>query len=353
VKTGWILGGALAVLAAVGYGCGRSDSAPAMLFQWEDYVAEPYLAAYQARYGEKPATTIFADEDEAFAKMRAGFKPDVMGPCYYEFPRWKEAGLLQPIDTSKLKNWNKISPTLRNLPGISAGPGKVWFVPHYWGNTSLTIRTDLAPEYAKSQSWDILFDPKYKGRVSVMEGVDDTVPFIARMIGVNAYEMSDADWVKVQAKLRELMGQVRFVSTDNTALAQGLASGELVAAMSWRSTFTALKRENKPVAYLNPPGGIFTYVCGLVMHKDPSNEEKALALIDSGLEDAAAVYSIEQIGDQPANTGAMDKVPDEVFQRLGIQRDLETFLKSGIFQQRLKNKDKLISAWTDIKSGVQ
>ena len=357
MKTGWAfflkMGvGALAVLTAVG-SCGPSGSAPAMLFQWEDYVAEPYLAAYQARYGEKPATTIFADEDEAFAKMRAGFKPDVMGPCYYEFPRWKEAGLLQPIDTTKLKNWNKISPTLRNLPGISAGPGKVWFVPHYWGSTSLTIRTDLAPEYAKSQSWEILFDPKYKGRVSVMEGVDDTLPFIARMIGVNAYEMSDADWTRVQAKLRELVGQLRFVSSDNTALAQGLASGELVAAMSWRSTFTALNREKKPVAYLTPPGGIFTYVCGLVMHKDAPNQEKALALIDSGLEDAAAVYSITEIGDQPANIGAMDKVPDEVFQTLGIQRDLETFLKSGIFQQRLKNKDKLISAWTDIKSGVQ
>ncbi len=210
-----------------------------------------------------------------------------MGPCYYEFPRWKEAGLLQPIDTAKLKNWNKISPTLRNLPGISAGPGKVWFVPHYWGNTSLTIRTDLAPEYAKSQSWDILFDPKYKGRISVMEGVDDTVPFIARMIGVNAYEMSDADWTRVQAKLRELVGQLRFVSSDNTALAQGLASGELVAAMSWRSTFTALNREKKPVAYLTPPGGIFTYVCGLVMHKDaPNLVEKGAGADRSGrLED--------------------------------------------------------------------
>lgn len=353
MKTGWVLGCALALLMAVGSGCKPSGSAPATLFQWEDYVAEPYLAAYQARYGEKPATTIFADEDEAFAKMRAGFKPDVMGPCYYEFPRWKEAGLLTPIDTSKLKNWNKISPTLRNLPGISAGPGKVWFVPHYWGNTSLTIRTDLAPEYAKSQSWNILFDPKYKGRVSAMEGVDDTVPFIAHMIGVNAYQMNDTDWTRVQAKLRELVGQLRFVSSDNTALAQGLASGELVAAMSWRTTFAALNKEGKPVAYLTPPGGIFTYVCGLVMHKDPSNEEKALALIDSGLEDAAAVYSITEIGDQPANTGAMDKVPDAVFQQLGIQRDLEAFLKSGIFQQRLKNKDKLISAWTDIKSGVQ
>jgi spermidine/putrescine transport system substrate-binding protein len=86
---------------------------------------------------------------------------------------------------------------LRNLPGISAGPGKVWFVPHYWGNTSLTIRTDLAPEYAKSQSWDILFDPKYKGRVSALDGADDVVPFVAHMIGVDAYTMNEADWQKV------------------------------------------------------------------------------------------------------------------------------------------------------------
>ena len=35
-------------------------------------------------------------------------------------------------------------------------------------------------------------------------------------------------------KLKQLVGQVRFVSSDDTSLAQGLASGELVAAMSWR-----------------------------------------------------------------------------------------------------------------------
>jgi len=222
MKTGWLIGGIAAALIVTVSGCGKSSSGPVTLFQWQDYMEPPFLADYEKAYGEKPAITIFADEDEAFSKMRAGFKPDVMGPCYYEFPRWKEADLLEPIDISKLKNWNKIAPTLRNLPGISAGPGKVWFVPHYWGNTSLTIRTDLAPEYAKSQNWDILFDPKYKGRVSVMDGVDDTVPFIARMAGVNAYEMSEADWAKVQAKLRELVPHLRFVSSDDTALAPGL-----------------------------------------------------------------------------------------------------------------------------------
>ena len=87
-----------------------AQAAPATLFQWEDYMDPPFLADYEARFHEKPNVSIFADEDEAFAKMRAGYKPDVMGPCYYEFPRWQEAGLLQPIDTTKLKNWSKLSP---------------------------------------------------------------------------------------------------------------------------------------------------------------------------------------------------------------------------------------------------
>ncbi len=322
------------------------------LFQWEDYTSAPFLADYQKAYPDKPQTAIFADEDEAFAKMRAGFKPDVMGPCYYEFPRWQEAGLIKPIDTSRLKNWSKISATLRTLPGIDAGDGRVWFVPHYWGNTSVTIRTDLAPEYAKSQSWDILFDPKYKGRVAVLDGVDDVIPFIGRMIGVDAYSMDEAGWQKIQAKLKQLMPQLRFVSSDDTALAQGLASGELVAAMSWRTTFAGLHKEGKPVAYLEPEGGMFTYVCGLVMHADMQNEDKALALIDSSLSDAAARYSIEDIGDEPANEAALKQVPDAVFENLRLSRDVDSFLKNGIFQRRLKDKEKLINAWTELRAGV-
>ena len=325
---------------------------PVALFQWEDYMNPPFFADYEKKFGEKPDVVMFADEDEAFAKMRAGYKPDVMGPCYYEFPRWKQAGLLAPIDTTKLKNWNKISPTLRNLPGIGAGPNKVWFVPHYWGNTSITFRTDLAPEYVRSQSWNILFDPKYKGRVSVLDGVDDTVPFIAHMIGVDAYNMTSDQYERLKAKLREVVKQSRLISSEDTALTQGLASGEIVAAMSWRIVYSTLHREGKPVAYMNPPGGMFTYVCGLVMHKDPSDEAKALALIDSSISDGAASYTIEHIGDEPANENGLKDVPDTTFANLGLTRDVETFLKRGIFQRRLKDKDKIVNDWTEIRSGL-
>ena len=348
----------LTAVSAVALSCQPDDKRAAQsgkavaLFQWEDYMNPPFLAEYKNAYHEDPNITIFADEDEAFAKMRAGFKPDVMGPCYYEFPRWQEAGLLQPIDTTKLKNWNRISPTLRNLPGIGAGPNKVWFVPHYWGNTSITFRTDLAPEYAAHPSWNILFDPKYKGRVSVLEGVDDTIPFVAHMIGIDAYNMTQEQWVKVQAKLRALVAQTRTISSDDTALVQGLASGEIVAAMTWRIVYSTLRKEGKPVAFMNPPGGMFTYVCGLAMHKDPSDVAKATALIDSMIGDEGAVYTIRKIGDVPANMAALTQVPDAIFENQGLTRDVETLLKSGIFQRRLKNKESIVGAWTEIRAGL-
>jgi spermidine/putrescine transport system substrate-binding protein len=358
-KSGLVLGAiavgavvaAFAVYRYVAEGAVGSGNAPTV-FQWEDYVAPPFFADYTKTYGEAPQTAIFADEDEAFAKMRAGFQPDVMGPCYYEYPRWQEAGLIQPIDTAKLKNWNKIAPALRALPGISAGENKVWFVPHYWGNTSITYRTDLAPEYAGKESWDILFDPKYKGRVAVLEGVDDTVPFIAHMMGIDAYNMNEADWQKVQLKLKELVKQLRFVSSDNTSLVQGLASGELVAAMSWRIVYATLLGQGIKVGYMNPPGGIFTYACGLTIHEDTKNYDKALALVDSALSDDASRYALENIGDGPANTTVMRDEPDAVLQKLGIPRDVDDFLKSGIFQLRLKEKEKIINAWTEIRAGL-
>jgi spermidine/putrescine transport system substrate-binding protein len=347
-----LIGAAAFALVVISCGNGGGASTAPVLFQWEDYVDPPFLSDYVKRFGDRPRTSIFADEDEAFAKLRAGFKADVMGPCYYEFPRWRDAGLLQPIDTTKLKNWSKIPVRLRELPEISAGADKVWFVPHYWGNTSVTYRTDLAPEYVGHESWDILFDTKYKGRVAVLEGVDDTVPLIARTIGIDAYAMDDADWRRVEGKLRQLVRQLRFVASDDTSLAQGLASGELVAAMSWREVYKALKAEGRKVAFMDPPGGPFTYVCGLVVGHETKNYDKALALIDSALSDEAADYTIRKIGNVPANASGLAREPDSVFESLGIPRDVNALLNRGTFQKPLKNKRQIVAAWSEIRAGL-
>jgi spermidine/putrescine-binding protein len=126
----------------------------------------------------------------------------------------------------------------------------------------------------------------------------------------------------------------------------------LVAAISWRVIYRILQSEGKPVAYMDPPGGQFTYVCGLAVGHDTRNYDKALALIDSSLSDEAADYTIRKTGDVPANTSVLPGEPDSVFNSLGLPRDLDALLDRGTFQQPLKNKQEIVSAWSEIRSGL-
>jgi spermidine/putrescine transport system substrate-binding protein len=330
---------------------GASAQEEALLFTWENWADPPFTVEYKEKYGAEPRSAIWADEDEAFAKMRAGYKPDVMAPCSYEFGRWQEAGLIQPIDVTKLKYWKDIPDYLKAIPGMMKSETEAWFIPQYWANTSVTYRTDLAPEYVNNESWKILFDPKYKGRVAGLDGVDDTVTLIAKTWGVDPYNMSAEDWEMVKGKLREFVANARFISSDETSLSQGLASGEIVAAITWNQTPAALKREGKPVAYMNPPGGMFTYVCGLVLHAESKNLEKAYALIDSGISPRAMKYQLEDLNNGPANMTIFADYTDEQLQQMGFVRDVEAFLKAGTFQVRLKNKDEIVKFWTEIRGG--
>jgi len=57
-------------------------------------------------------------------------------------------------------------------------PGRVW-VPIDWGQTSIVYRTDLAPEYVDNETWAILWDPKYKGKLAVFDSLVDGVVIAA------------------------------------------------------------------------------------------------------------------------------------------------------------------------------
>ena len=329
-----------------------SQEGEPLLFTWENWADPPFLAEYKAKYNAEPRTAIWADEDEAFAKMRTGYKPDVMGPCSYEFGRWQEAGLIQPIDVTKLQHWKDIPDYLKNIPGMMKSETEAWFIPQYWANTSITYRTDLAPEYTGAkESWKILFDPKYKGKVAGLDGVDDTVTLIAKTFDIDPYNMTPEQWETLKGKLREFVANARFISSDETSLSQGLASGEVVAAITWNQTHASLKREGKPVAFMNPPGGMFTYVCGMVLHAESKNLEKAYALIDSGISKEAMKYQLETLHNGPAAVTIFEDYTDEQLKEMGFVRDVKSFLESGTFQVRLKNKEEIVKFWTEIRGG--
>ena len=338
--------------------CGGNDTP--LTFTWSGYDEVNFHQQYIDMHGCASNFSFWADEEEAFAKMRAGFAPDVTAPCTYKIRQWYDAGLMGSIDTSLLSNWGDVLSSLKDLDD-SVIDGERVFVPMDWGQTSITFRTDLAPEYVdeENHSWGILWDPKYAGRVSMIDSLIDGVAVAAIYAGLeNPYDLSDkADMETVANLLREQLPILRYYATSMTDVEQGLASGELVAAATWNSSITALSGQGLPVAFMKPKEGAMTWVCGLSrtrMNDDQGDEMilKAHQVIDSYLSPGAGAFEILAFGYGHSNVKAYDMVSADQLAQRGLSKNPEDLLSTGFLQIAMTPEDQIQIMFEEVKAGL-
>lgn len=318
-------------------------------FTWSGYELPEFNKSFLDAHPDGVDVTMFGDDDDAFTKVKAGFRPDIAHPCYDKIARWNKEGLLQPIDTAKIKNWDNIFPVFRNLPDLQAGDGKVWMIPWDWGNTSVLYRTDMVENPEKS--WSLLWDKQYAGRMATIDAVHDTPLVAAILAGVNPFDMTDAELDKVADKLREQRPLLSSYTTDMTSVEQSLASGELVAAMAWNASAVALKKQGVPVEFMKPKEGMLTWACGYVLLKDAKNVDLAYDFINSRLEAESGKYLIEAYGYGSSTKTAFAAVPPATLDELQLPADPEVMLKETVFTGPMKQNDSLAKMFEKVKAG--
>ncbi|MFT8804416.1 MAG: extracellular solute-binding protein [Acetobacter aceti] len=316
---------------------------------WSGYELPEYNEAYLKAHPDSISISMFDDDDDAFTKLKAGFHPDLAHPCYDKIARWQKAGMIEPIDTTKIKNWNNIFPIFRNLPDIQAGDGKVWMVPWDWGNTSILYRVDLLPD--AEQSWNLLWDKRYAGRMATIDAVHDTSIVAALVAGVNPFDLSPADLEKVANKLREQRPLTAAYTTDMTSVEQSLASGTFVAAMTWNASAVTLKKQGVPVAFMRPREGMLTWACGFVFIEGMKNKDLAYDFINSRLEAASGKHLIENNGYGASTSTAFAAIPAEKLKELELPANPEDMLKKTIFTGPMKQAEELGKMLEKIKAG--
>lgn len=318
-------------------------------FTWSGYELPDFNKSFLAAHPDGVEATLFGDDDDAFTKVKAGFRPDVAHPCYDKVARWNREGLLQPIETARIKNWDSIFPVFRNLPDLQAGDGKVWFVPWDWGNTSILYRTDLVKD--PEQSWNLLWNKEYTGRMATIDAVHDTPVVAALLAGVNPFDMTAEQMDKVAEKLREQRPLLSAYTTDMTSVEQSLASGALVAAMTWNASAVALKKQGLPVEFMKPKEGMLTWSCGFVLLKDSKNVDLAYDFINSRLETESGKYLIEAYGYGSSTSTAFAAVPKETLDQLQLPADPDAVLKTTVFTGPMKQNDELAKMFEKVKAG--
>ncbi len=320
-----------------------------LIFTWEGY-EEPYLhPAYLKKYNESPNFTFFEDEEEAFAKIRAGFKPDITMPCSYKIPLWRDAGIIQPIDTSRLSNWPDIIPGLKNVPGIVVNGQRHW-VCMDWGQTSIVYRSDLVD--LKEESWGLLWDERYKGRMSMQDSLIDGVMVAAIYGGAkDPFNMTDAEVAKTRELLSAQRPLLRYYTSSPTDIQQAIASGELVAAVAWNDAYTALRGEGVPVKWMKPKEGAMTWTCGISLMANATKIDRCYDIIDALLGPEAGAAEIMELGFGHANKKAYDLVSDADLATRGLTKNPQDLLTSGIFQEPIGNEPKLQEMFEEVRAG--
>ena len=124
----WLVIAMVAVFVAASCSSGSEDEAPVSasasgdgalegsltLFGYEDTLVPEVLGGFESA---NPGLTVqgaaFSTNDEAVTKLQSGFHADLINVCTDESRRMVDLGLLQPIDTSRVTDWDSIFPALR------------------------------------------------------------------------------------------------------------------------------------------------------------------------------------------------------------------------------------------------
>lgn len=298
-------------------------------YTWSGYEVPELHKPFAARYGHPPQGTIFASEAEALQKVLAGFTPDVSHPCIYDLGRWRDAGVIKPIDTARLEHWGDVFDELKRVS--DPGDGKTWLMPFDWGNGSILYRSDLVD--IKEESWTLLWDERYAGKLAMWDAIDGAVNVAALVAGAkDPFNMTDDELAKVKELLIKQKALLRFYWNDPTEAEQALASGEVVAAYTWNASLVNLRKQGLPIKYMQPKEGILTWVCGLVlMTQGAADEETAYAFLNSMLDAGdTGHFLIDGYGYGHSNRKSFETVDAKRLEDLGLPAQPSEMFKHSV-----------------------
>ena len=295
-----------------------ADDPDLLVLDWSGFEEEPFHQAYIEEHGEKPTFTFFGDEEEAFQKLRSGFRADVAHPCPHSIRKWRDAGLIEPWDVSKIPLYETVAEEYRQPP--LADETGVYFIPADIGATAIAYNTDEVPPEDVS-TLEVFADPAYAGRISLPDNVDDTFALAFLATGTSDWTTAgDEEFERAAAWLRTVHPNVRTYWTDGAELSQLMATGEVLVAWSWNETPVSLSSEGRPIAFQREAAeGSTTWGCGYVNLVDgPGSEDKAHDFMQSFLSPGVTDYIVTEWGYGHGNDRAMDEIGQDTLEEVGL-----------------------------------
>ncbi len=333
--------------------CPRPIGSELNFMVWEGYTDTLFARPFEEACGVTVTATYMGSSDDLVARLRAGGAEtfDLISPSSDAATAILEAGLAQPLDLARIPSYGDLSEGFRRLVVARKGDA-VYGVPWAFGpNPLIYDTTKVAPA---PDSWGVLWQPAYKGRVSLQDDIA-TLYMVAQYLGLDdpkdpakLYNLSDEELARVKAKMLELRPSVRKYWVTAGDLTQLFQAGEVVIGEGWPLMTNQLRQAGFPAGERIPAEGTTAWADHWMLTRGATNLDAAYAW----LEYTAQAFTHRLLYDATAyivaNPSAKSYMTPE---QAATQRDIADYGTRVNFWQWSPRRERYQEIWNEVRAG--
>jgi spermidine/putrescine transport system substrate-binding protein len=249
---------------------------------WPLYIDKQTVPDFEKATGIKVEyTEDINDNAEFFAKIGEPLKRDQsIDRDIVVLTDWMAGRLIQlgdaaPLDDARFPNRANL---VDGVKDVSFDPGRTYSVPWLSGMTGIGYNPKKTGR--ELTSINDVFDPRYRGQVTMLTEMRDTLGLVMLGLGADPAKARKADVLAAAAEVKKARrsGQIRkFTGND---YAEDLAAGNIAVAIAWSGDVQGLHAENPDLVWLAPEEGAMLYSDNMLIPKTSDRQDLAMSWID-------------------------------------------------------------------------
>ena len=335
VLAGSVMGVAALLIIVVSV-AGGSDTLELNVYNWGEYISDgsdgsldtvkAFEAWYEETYGEKVHVnyTTYASNEDMYAKLKSGaVSYDVIIPSDYMIARLANEDMLLPLNFDNIPNYQYIEDQFR---GLYYDPDDTYSIPYTYGVVGVIYDANQVDE-ADAGDWDLMWNPKYKGKILQFNNSRDAFGTAMYRAGIDVNTTDKSQWEAALQALLEQRPLVKACVMDE--IYNALESGEAaIGAYYAGDYFTMLDAEADDVDlrfYYPDPTNYF--IDAMCIPSCCENKELAEVFINFMLSQETAVANAEYIYYASPNSLVYN---DETYQEDMGEEAMEILYPEGV-----------------------
>ena len=218
------LGGITAACSAIGGPAAQGGTFNWMT--WGDHYIDTQLKAIETSDKIIAQISELAGNAEGFAKLKEvkGELDMISGDALWVPDAYFAEGLIEPFDINSLKVSSQLYSFAREFDIWTTPDG---YLGYPFGWSPISIYYNVAEVSPAPDSWGVLLDPKYKGRIVIENQPEEIVAYMGKASGVeDVYNMTDDQLATVKGLLEQLKPNVLKFAQQATDSVNAMTSGE-------------------------------------------------------------------------------------------------------------------------------